>query len=266
MSMYWGPISPSRKSKRTPQFSFLGNTADLIECGLEHDSHQVWGFVIFRCTYSNDAAWVQRLAALRERARCTLEYYNGADIFARMEMTVVEDREALEGASIAVVKARFDEWVKGGAVERDQGTPDAGWSPRYRFCIRIRDVGDTARVDRQGHEEDDNNGDKDEDIEVEDIEVEDMDMEDKDEEGADEEDEYEEDEEPSVDLIWKDWEPSVPHPLEPDLPPVEGSTLPDGSTRPDVGWMRVADCYAMVEIFEGLYDPNVWYIDYLRVT
>lgn len=160
--------------------SFHSNSADCIELGLEQDGHQVWGFVIFRCTYGDDAAWAQRIASLREEARRTLDYYNAPDIFARLEITVVKDREALEGASAAVVKAYFSEWVKGGVVEREQGTPDAGMSPRYRFCIRIRDVGDAACADRQGQEDDeednDDNGDEDMDEEDEEDEEESVDL------------------------------------------------------------------------------------------
>lgn len=112
-------------------------------------------------------------------------------------------------------------------------------SPRYRFCIRVRDVGGAACADGQGQEDDDKDNDDNSD-------------EDKDEED-------EEDEERSVDLIWKDWEPSVPHPWERDEPPVEGST------RPDIGWMRVSDSTIMVTMYELLYDdPDMWYIAYRR--
>lgn len=228
-------------SKRIPWMSFRSNCADCIELGLEKDGHRVWGFVIFRCTYGDDAAWARRIATLREEARRTLDDYNAPDIFARLEMTVVEDREALEGASAAIVRAYFSEWVKGGVVEREQGTSDAGMSPRYRFCIRVRDVGRAACADGQRQEDNDDNSDEDDDKEDE------------------EDDEDEEDEEGSVDLIWKDWEPSVPHPWERDEPPVEGST------RPDIGWMRVSDSTIMVTMYELLYDdPDMWYIAYRR--
>ncbi|SPO06966.1 uncharacterized protein DNG_09660 [Cephalotrichum gorgonifer] len=233
-------------SKRVPWLSFDGNVADCLERCLEKDSHRIWGFIIFRCTYGDDAAWARHIETLREEARCSLDYYNAPDIFTRLEITVVEDREALEGASTAVVRVYFSEWVKGGVVEWEQGMPDAGMSPRYRFCIRVRDVGDAASADGQGQEDDeeDNDDNGDEDIE-----------EDKDEE--DEEDE--ENEEGSVDLIWKDWEPSVPDPRQRPEPPVEGST------RPGVGWMRVSDSTVMVTMYELLYhDPDMWYIAYRR--
>ncbi|SPO06479.1 uncharacterized protein DNG_09169 [Cephalotrichum gorgonifer] len=137
-------------------------------------------------------------------------------------MTVVGDCEVLEGTSVAVVKVYFGEWVKRGAVEREQGMSDVGMSPMYRFYIQIRDVGDAACADRQGQEGSD----------------------DKSHEDKDEEDE--EDEEESVDLIWKDWEPSVPDLREPDEPPIEGST------RPDVGWIRVAVSTVMVTMSYGV--------------
>ncbi|KAI6083370.1 hypothetical protein F4821DRAFT_280942 [Hypoxylon rubiginosum] len=61
-----------------------------------------------------------------------------------------------------------------------------------------------------------------------------------------------------VDLIWKDWEPSVPHPRERPMEAIEGCT------RPDVGWMRTGIRGVIVEMYEALRDQNAWYGEYRR--
>ncbi|KAI5861927.1 hypothetical protein GGS23DRAFT_611079 [Durotheca rogersii] len=209
----------SAPSQRTPQFSTRSNTADNIERALAEDGHRLWGFVVYRCAYGDDAAWAQRVAGLRRRAGETLAYYNGADLLDRLAVTVVEDREALDGASAASVRQHFAAWAAA-AVAREQGTDRAGLSQRYRYCVRVSDEG-------EGGDDDDDDDDR------------------------DEEDDF-------VDLIWRDWEPSVPDPREASLEPVEGCT------RPDVGWMRVSTRSVMVEMYDLLRDQNAWYSEYRR--
>ncbi|KAL7622002.1 hypothetical protein AAE478_007503 [Parahypoxylon ruwenzoriense] len=223
----WNPSGPhpgmpgsttplSAPSQRTPQFSTRNNTADRIERALAEDGHRLWGFVVYRCAYGDDAAWARRVATLRSRARETLEYYNGADLLDRFAVTAIEDRDALDGASAAAVRGRFKAWAAA-AVGREQGTEREGLSQRYRYCVRISDEYD----------------------------------------GRDDDEEYDE-EEDFVDLIWRDWEPSVPDPREASLEPVEGCT------RPDVGWMRVSARSVMVEMYDLLREQNAWYSEYRR--
>jgi len=69
-------------------------------------------------------------------------------------MTIIEDKDALDGASTALVRQRFIQWVaeegeeellwigqgKSKRVEEEQGPASGGqprMSPRYRFCIHI---------------------------------------------------------------------------------------------------------------------------------
>jgi hypothetical protein len=100
----------------------------------------------------------------------------------------------------------------------------AGLSQRYRYCIWVDD--DALKSFRL--DGDDNGEDVDED-------------------------------EIFVNLVWKEWEPSGPDPREqPMEPPVEGST------RPDVGWMRVAVGSVPVVMYELLRDQNSWYGEYRR--
>ncbi|KAI1774394.1 hypothetical protein F4818DRAFT_81313 [Hypoxylon cercidicola] len=226
-------LSPSPQSKRTPELTTYNNTADCIERALLEDGHRMWGFVIYRCAYdNNDAAWLRLLQALRRYARQTLAYYHGLDLLDGFQLTVVEDEAKFSGASTSAVRDHFREWASApDTVAREQGGAEVkpGLSQRYRYCIRV-DAEALNHVSAAMDEgEEGSNGDL----------------------GEEEDEIY-------VDLIWKDWEPSVPHPREKPMEAIEGCT------RPDVGWMRVGIRGVMVEMYEALRDPNAWYGEYRR--
>ncbi|TPX15256.1 uncharacterized protein E0L32_004533 [Thyridium curvatum] len=215
----------------------VGSNSDCIERALVEDGHRVWGFVIYRCAYDNntDAAWARLLQALRRYARETLEYYKGLDILDRFQLTVVEDKTEFDGATTSTVRQHFREWASApDTVAHDQGVDGAqpGLSQRYRYCIRV----DAEALDR--------------------IAAATADL----EEGVDDTDDDigDEDNECFVDLVWKEWEPSVPDPREMPMEAIEGCT------RPDVGWMRVGVRGAVVEMYEALRDQNAWYTEYRR--
>ena len=216
-------ITPSPQSHRTPQFTIYNNTADCIERALVEDGHRTWGFVIYRCTYSDDAAWTRLLQTLTQHTHDTLKYYNGLDLINgnpfNFQLTVIEDRPFLDGVTTATVRAHFKQWATD-AVAREQGGADKtpGLSQRYRYCIRVDAAGLQSHAEEEDNEEDDR----------------------------------------FVDLIWKDWEPSIPDPRERPEPAVEGCT------RPDVGWMRVATRGLMVDMYDALRDQNAWYSEYRR--
>ena len=64
------------------------------------DGHRVWGFVIYRCTYGDDAAWEECLERLNASMRDDMQCYNGLDLLE-------------EGCykRTVIAGARFD-WVK----------------------------------------------------------------------------------------------------------------------------------------------------------
>lgn len=116
----WSPWAPK------PHLS----TADLILTTMTNSSLDIWGFVIVRCSYTNETKWDAFLANIKD------------DIFAReressvasinqlnewLRWTIIEDREVLEGANMQVAATKFDEWVKSvGREEVRQPT-----SPRH---------------------------------------------------------------------------------------------------------------------------------------
>ena len=52
-----------------------------------------WGFVVYRCTYGDDAAWERMMNWLNIQARISLESENAADLFPQIDWTVQENLE-----------------------------------------------------------------------------------------------------------------------------------------------------------------------------
>ena len=133
-----GMFAPSR---RTPKLSTNLNTADHIERYLQADGHNLWGFVIYRCTYDSDDEWNEFMDRLRYRIRKILEFYNGLDLMKSLGLTVIEDREKLDDVEASVVREHFKTWAES-APQREQGSAQASetqvWgSQRYLYCIQV---------------------------------------------------------------------------------------------------------------------------------
>jgi hypothetical protein len=121
-------------SRREPEYSNDLNTADKIERDLQEDSHQKWGYVIYRCDYESDADWSEFLKRLRYQAERALECYNGLDMLDNFDMKVFEDESSLDCASKFSVREKFGNWTAT-APDAEQGTANAAAALRYRYCI-----------------------------------------------------------------------------------------------------------------------------------
>jgi hypothetical protein len=81
---------------------------------------------------------------LRYHIRATLEFYNGLDLLNSLGLTVIEDREKLDGVNTSVVREHFKSWVET-APQREQGKAQVHiqsgfqiWeSQRYLYCIQV---------------------------------------------------------------------------------------------------------------------------------
>ena len=82
----------------------MNNQCHRVRAALEGDPNSRWGFVIYRCTYGDDAAWERFMAHLNTRTRLTLEEeYKEADLFPRIDWSVQEDL-SLDGAGTEEVR------------------------------------------------------------------------------------------------------------------------------------------------------------------
>lgn len=124
-------------SPRTPELSTWLNNADNIDRYLQEDGHQIWGIVIYRCTFRSNSDWEECVRRIRDRASESLKYYNGLDLMQRFRPIVFDDRAKFEGASTAAVREHFRQWTAT-APQEEQGT-GPGLSHRYRYCIYVDD-------------------------------------------------------------------------------------------------------------------------------
>ncbi len=170
-----------------------------------------------------------------------MKVYNGMDLLDGFCLTVIEERDVLDGAKCGVVRERFSKWVGVNAGE-EQGGRVEGMSQRYRYCVMVDGESLKACVrEAPGLELPDataegwvglvwrdwvggDGGDEDDDDEEEGEEEE--------EESGDEDEDHEDEE--------------------------EEEALNDG------GCMRVAYQDVMVDFYALLRDWNAWYVEYRR--
>jgi hypothetical protein len=98
---------------------------------LNPQGHQIWGFVVYRCTYESDDDWDKFMECLKHEIEGTLKLCNGLDMMVSLRITVLEDKSKFDGASDSVIREHFKHWVAT-APQEEQGTT-AGCSRRYRL-------------------------------------------------------------------------------------------------------------------------------------
>jgi hypothetical protein len=114
-----------------------------------------WGFVIFRCTYASEEKWEKFLARLKELAREFFRYESGPTkhLYDRMDWTIFEDAETLDGADLVQTSRLFHEWwTKGqGAQERRESLLAAKLqdSPRYTYFLHVDEESLESVVDEE---------------------------------------------------------------------------------------------------------------------
>lgn len=119
------------------------NLANQLRKRLQEENYSKWGFVIYRCTYESDDDWARFVENLNARAQDHLEIYEGLDLLDSLELTVRDDRESFDGATIQKCRDHFVDWV-GSAEGRNSEQPNTpavptGWDgqPRYTFFIHV---------------------------------------------------------------------------------------------------------------------------------
>ncbi|KAB5511427.1 hypothetical protein GE09DRAFT_1164984 [Coniochaeta sp. 2T2.1] len=111
-----------------------------------------WGFVIYRCTYSSQEKWDRFLALAKQEAYDCLEQEGTGDlsVYDKMDWTVIENAETLDGASILDTTRKFRAWVEADGRAENQGSVrtlpvNQGsvfteiWQsePRYHFFMHV---------------------------------------------------------------------------------------------------------------------------------
>ena len=225
-------IGPEERSQRNLTYHRRNSTADMIKRYLQEDGHQIWGFVIYRCTYESDVEWEKFMEHMVDAVRFALQVHNGLDLLDNLEMTVISDRWTLDHASTSVVREQFKRWVET-APQQEQGTGRGpARSQRYSYCIQVDEIA-LRSVLTLGNSMDAFVNLVKKEWETDDLVGPDDPLESAD---PDEEPDYSDEEEE----------------------PLEGCTLHD------VGWMKISYMSAMVTFYHLLRNPGEWYSEYWR--
>ncbi|EFR02317.1 hypothetical protein MGYG_05314 [Nannizzia gypsea CBS 118893] len=121
-------------------------------------SQYPWGWVVYRCTYSDEEAWQKMLHVLRNKVVETLKINDRMDLLPFHEMTIIEDNTKFDGATSHNIRDHFTTWVADTVMERMVTAPsepeqreirdpykeDPGpeWimGTRYNFCLFVDDI------------------------------------------------------------------------------------------------------------------------------
>jgi hypothetical protein len=124
-------------SHRTPDRETTLNNADNIERQLQQDNHQIWGFVIYRCTYESETEWAEFMDRLNFYIEETLRFDNALDMKSSLDYRVFEDVERLDKAHPSAIREIFSQWAET-APQREQGAGKfAMRSQRYDYCLHV---------------------------------------------------------------------------------------------------------------------------------
>lgn len=122
-------------SQRTPYRSTYFNDADNVERQLQQDSHKIWGWVIYRCTYESDDDWNEFMRRLGCWICEGLKNDGGLDMLGSLDYHVFEDKAVFDGAHPSTAREHFRDWCVT-APQQEQGVA-AMQSQRYNYCLHV---------------------------------------------------------------------------------------------------------------------------------
>lgn len=206
---------------------------------------QKWGFVIYRCTYSDDSAWERFMHHLNARKDAMLkDTYDDAWLAEHLDWNVQQD-PSLDRASKTEVRNRFRAGVATDAraempttsVEHRDRLQGLLWeNPRYKYCIYVDAQSMRSVLDGPPPTRPDLRGSS------------------------------------YVNLIradeaWEAWEQECSQVLIAGVgedPQDENEPEIEGRTSRDVGWMRVSVDGLIPELYEALVNDHIWDAFYVR--
>lgn len=124
-----------------------------IRDSLKVDNHKKWGLLFYRCDYASDELWAKFLQAARAAIDGSFEDARPHDVDivrSAFEMTLIEDRATLDGATVDQVRSIFAAWIRSDEAKAESNESESGhWPgfrhPRYTYCVHVdADVLDTV--------------------------------------------------------------------------------------------------------------------------
>ena len=108
---------------------------------MQWTGYHKWGFRIYRCTYSDDEAWLRYVQYIKDQTISTLNFYGQQSLLEKyLDIQVVEVLE-LDGASKPHVKSLFADWAETHR-RTEQGGPGSATTfaermPRFNYCVYV---------------------------------------------------------------------------------------------------------------------------------
>lgn len=108
---------------------------------MQWTGHHKWGFRIYRCTYSDDEAWLRYVQYIKDQTISTLDLHDQRSLLEKyFDMQVVEGPE-LDGASKPYVKSLFADWAETHRRTEKGGPGSANTfatkMPRFNYCVYV---------------------------------------------------------------------------------------------------------------------------------
>jgi hypothetical protein len=115
-----------------------------IRDDLRQFKHDKWGWVIYRCSYDDDQAWIRFEQIIKQRSRDKMARPDvPPEVAAGLEWTFVSDRATLDGISRDQLRRRFRAWAtEAKKTEQPRASDhDKDWnglrSQRYTYFVQV---------------------------------------------------------------------------------------------------------------------------------
>ncbi|KAH7317109.1 hypothetical protein B0I35DRAFT_479884 [Stachybotrys elegans] len=110
-----------------------------------------WGLVVYRVSYSDDAAWDRMVSSLRQDIDSSLAKYQQLQpqLSSRHQLVLMDDKAKFQGASLETIRRHFTDWCvnelrrnwrSGLAPATDSTDYLERAGPRYNFCFLVDDI------------------------------------------------------------------------------------------------------------------------------
>jgi hypothetical protein len=217
--------SPASSFPPNPRSHHTTSAKSLIRTDLALLPIEKWGWLIYRCTYTSDAAWSRFRACVEAQSRAQIAASGAPEIADRLEWTRVEDAATLDGISTVALREQFRAWTAEDVARQRLGTYDPTTIARYSYFIKVdeevmQNLGGFLAADSHWAKGD------------------------------------------FVKFVDANWEPATVR--EEDEEP-DGFEEIEGCTEEDVGWMRVSPIMIFTAFYETLNGDNMaWEVFYNR--
>jgi hypothetical protein len=153
------PISEDlREAYRTERLAEMADPLKVLNNPSFLKSDAPWGLVVYRVSYSDDAAWDRMLSVIREGIELSLALRPAQpDLSSRLELVVMDDQSKFDGAGPEKIREHFNSWSvdelqRNWRADREPATKDeitnsAGNAEylflagsRYNFCFLVDDI------------------------------------------------------------------------------------------------------------------------------